>query len=143
MNPLNHVAIIMDGNGRWGIKYKNSRNSGLILKSAIFSWSKRFPSSFALCIQTSWKSFVQPASKSKCCPTASSSVHINLFLKSYTVKINYYAWLALLCVSIRKLLTSPPILASSNFRYTLKKRLGFTKFCRGKAYKTTMKTAKS
>ena len=28
MNPLNHVAIIMDGNGRWGIKYKNSRNSG-------------------------------------------------------------------------------------------------------------------
>ena len=28
MNPLNHVAIIMDGNGRWGLKYKNSRNEG-------------------------------------------------------------------------------------------------------------------
>ena len=28
MNPLNHVAIIMDGNGRWGLKYKNSRNKG-------------------------------------------------------------------------------------------------------------------
>ena len=28
MNPLNHVAIIMDGNGRWVLKYKNSRNSG-------------------------------------------------------------------------------------------------------------------
>ena len=28
MNPLNHVAIIMDGNGRWGLKYKNSRNIG-------------------------------------------------------------------------------------------------------------------
>ena len=28
MNPLNHVAIIMDGNGRWGIKYRNSRNAG-------------------------------------------------------------------------------------------------------------------
>ena len=28
MNPLNHVAIIMDGNGRWGLKNKNSRNSG-------------------------------------------------------------------------------------------------------------------
>jgi undecaprenyl diphosphate synthase len=28
MNPVNHVAIIMDGNGRWGIKYKNSRNAG-------------------------------------------------------------------------------------------------------------------
>ena len=28
MNHLNHVAIIMDGNGRWGLKYKNSRNAG-------------------------------------------------------------------------------------------------------------------
>ena len=28
MNPLNHVAIIMDGNGRWGMRYKNSRNAG-------------------------------------------------------------------------------------------------------------------
>ena len=28
MNPINHVAIIMDGNGRWGLKHKNSRNAG-------------------------------------------------------------------------------------------------------------------
>ena len=28
MNPLNHVAIIMDGNGRWGLKQKKSRNAG-------------------------------------------------------------------------------------------------------------------
>ena len=28
MNPLNHVAIIMDGNGRWGLKHKNSRTAG-------------------------------------------------------------------------------------------------------------------
>ena len=28
MNPLNHVAIIMDGNGRWGIRNRNSRNEG-------------------------------------------------------------------------------------------------------------------
>ena len=28
MNPLNHVAIIMDGNGRWGLKNRNSRNEG-------------------------------------------------------------------------------------------------------------------
>ena len=28
MNPIKHVAIIMDGNGRWGIKNKKSRNSG-------------------------------------------------------------------------------------------------------------------
>ncbi len=28
MNPINHVAIIMDGNGRWGLKHKNSRNEG-------------------------------------------------------------------------------------------------------------------
>ena len=28
MNPVKHVAVIMDGNGRWGIKHKNSRNAG-------------------------------------------------------------------------------------------------------------------
>ena len=28
MNPLNHVAIIMDGNGRWGLKKYDSRNKG-------------------------------------------------------------------------------------------------------------------
>ena len=28
MNPIKHVAIIMDGNGRWGIKNKKSRNVG-------------------------------------------------------------------------------------------------------------------
>ena len=28
MKPLNQVAIIMDGNGRWGLKYKNSRKAG-------------------------------------------------------------------------------------------------------------------
>ena len=28
MNPVKHVAIIMDGNGRWGIKHKDNRNLG-------------------------------------------------------------------------------------------------------------------
>ena len=28
MNLPKHVAIIMDGNGRWGLKNKNSRNLG-------------------------------------------------------------------------------------------------------------------
>ena len=28
MNSPKHVAIIMDGNGRWGVKNKNSRNLG-------------------------------------------------------------------------------------------------------------------
>ena len=28
MNPLTHVAIIMDGNGRWGLKNKRARNEG-------------------------------------------------------------------------------------------------------------------
>ena len=28
MNPIKHVAIIMDGNGRWGIKHKGTRNAG-------------------------------------------------------------------------------------------------------------------
>ena len=28
MNTLNHIAIIMDGNGRWGLKRRKSRNYG-------------------------------------------------------------------------------------------------------------------
>ena len=28
MNPVKHMAIIMDGNGRWGLRDKNSRNLG-------------------------------------------------------------------------------------------------------------------
>ncbi len=28
MNSPKHVAIIMDGNGRWGIRKKKSRNYG-------------------------------------------------------------------------------------------------------------------
>jgi undecaprenyl diphosphate synthase len=28
MNKLNHIAFIMDGNGRWGLKKKNNRNHG-------------------------------------------------------------------------------------------------------------------
>ena len=28
MNRVNHVAFIMDGNGRWGIKNKKGRNFG-------------------------------------------------------------------------------------------------------------------
>ena len=28
MNPANHVAIIMDGNGRWALKRGKSRNYG-------------------------------------------------------------------------------------------------------------------
>jgi len=28
MNPIKHMAIIMDGNGRWGLKHRNSRNLG-------------------------------------------------------------------------------------------------------------------
>jgi undecaprenyl diphosphate synthase len=28
MNNLNHIAFIMDGNGRWGVKKKNNRNYG-------------------------------------------------------------------------------------------------------------------
>ena len=49
MNELNHVAIIMDGNGRWGLKRKRSRNYGhlnglkavqIVIKSSI---RKRIP----------------------------------------------------------------------------------------------------
>ena len=38
MNPINHVAIIMDGNGRWGLKHKNSRNAGH--KAGLFTVEK-------------------------------------------------------------------------------------------------------
>ncbi len=30
MSNVNHVAIIMDGNGRWGLKKYNSRRKGHI-----------------------------------------------------------------------------------------------------------------
>ena len=30
MNPVNHVAIIMDGNGRWGIKHKQLKKCMVI-----------------------------------------------------------------------------------------------------------------
>ena len=43
MNPLNHVAIIMDGNGRWGLKNKNSRNAGH--KAGLFTVEKIIKSS--------------------------------------------------------------------------------------------------
>tara|TARA_B100001123_G_scaffold8505_1_gene10459 strand:- start:1768 stop:2445 length:678 start_codon:yes stop_codon:yes gene_type:complete len=38
MNPIKHVAIIMDGNGRWGIKNKKSRNLGH--KAGLFTVEK-------------------------------------------------------------------------------------------------------
>ena len=28
MNTLNHIAFIMDGNGRWGLRKKKNRNHG-------------------------------------------------------------------------------------------------------------------
>ena len=49
MNSINHVAIIMDGNGRWGLEKKRSRNYGhlqglkavqIVIKSSI---RKRIP----------------------------------------------------------------------------------------------------
>jgi len=49
MNKLNHVAIIMDGNGRWGLKKKKSRNYGHLkglksVEAAIkFSAIKKIP----------------------------------------------------------------------------------------------------
>ncbi len=49
MNKLNHVAIIMDGNGRWGLKKKKTRNYGHLkglksVEAAIrFSVIKKIP----------------------------------------------------------------------------------------------------
>ena len=41
MNKLNHVAIIMDGNGRWGLKKKKSRNLGH--KAGLTTIEKKIP----------------------------------------------------------------------------------------------------
>ena len=49
MNVLNHVAIIMDGNGRWGLKEGKTRNYGHLkglqsIESIIkFSIAKKIP----------------------------------------------------------------------------------------------------
>ena len=49
MNKLNHVAFIMDGNGRWGKKKKRSRNYGhlkgveVVKKIVSFSIKKKIP----------------------------------------------------------------------------------------------------
>ena len=49
MNPINHVAIIMDGNGRWGIKKGRSRNFGhreglkVVEKIIFLSIKKKIP----------------------------------------------------------------------------------------------------
>ena len=54
MNKLNHVAFIMDGNGRWGLKKKKSRNYGHLkgvqtVKDIVASSLKqKIPSSKAL-----------------------------------------------------------------------------------------------
>ena len=51
MNPIKHVAVIMDGNGRWGLKNKKSRNLGhkaglktveMIIKESIKKKNKIF-----------------------------------------------------------------------------------------------------
>ena len=55
MNKLNHVAIIMDGNGRWGIKKNQSRNFGHLhqYQSIIFyrnsSINLKIPFRYLLC----------------------------------------------------------------------------------------------
>jgi len=49
MNPINHIAIIMDGNGRWGIKKGRSRNFGhreglkVVEKIIFLSIKKKIP----------------------------------------------------------------------------------------------------
>ena len=62
MNPVNHVAIIMDGNGRWGLKQKKSRNAGhkaglksveLIIKKSI-EYNIKFLTLFAFSTEN-WK----------------------------------------------------------------------------------------
>ena len=52
MNELNHVAIIMDGNGRWGLKKKRTRNyghlKGINVVETVIKLSIRFKIPFQL-----------------------------------------------------------------------------------------------
>ena len=69
MNPLNHVAIIMDGNGRWGLKYKNSRNeghkSGLITVEKIIKESIKYNIKFLTLYAFSTENWKRPKTEIK------------------------------------------------------------------------------
>ena len=69
MNPLNHVAIIMDGNGRWGLKYKNSRNeghkSGLITVEKIIKESVKYNIKFLTLYAFSTENWKRPKTEIK------------------------------------------------------------------------------
>ena len=45
MNPVKHVAIIMEGNGRWGIKKKKSRKQSTDIDSIheLYINTSKFP----------------------------------------------------------------------------------------------------
>jgi undecaprenyl diphosphate synthase len=64
MNPLNHVAIIMDGNGRWGLKHKKSRNqghkAGLISVEKIIKASLKFKLKFLTLYAFSTENWKRP-----------------------------------------------------------------------------------
>jgi len=64
MNPLNHVAIIMDGNGRWGLKHKKSRNqghkAGLISVEKIIKASLKFKIKFLTLYAFSTENWKRP-----------------------------------------------------------------------------------
>ncbi|MDC3074740.1 polyprenyl diphosphate synthase [Candidatus Pelagibacter sp.] len=79
MNPLKHVAIIMDGNGRWGIKNKNSRNAGhkqgLITVEQVIKTSIKYKIKFLTLFAFSTENWKRPKKEI-----------IYLFLKK---KINY------------------------------------------------------
>ena len=62
MNPIKHVAIIMDGNGRWGLKHNKSRNYGhraglkTVEKIIKISLKKRIPYSTLFAFSTeNWR----------------------------------------------------------------------------------------
>ena len=69
MNPLNHVAIIMDGNGRWGLKYKNSRNeghkSGLITVEKIIKETLKYNIKFLTLYAFSTENWKRPKTEIK------------------------------------------------------------------------------
>ena len=78
MNPIKHVAIIMDGNGRWGIKNKKSRNmghkAGLASVEKIIKKTVQKKSSFSHC--TLFRLKIGKDQKERC-------IFYLIFLKSF------------------------------------------------------------
>ena len=83
-NKIGHVAIIMDGNGRWGLKHKNSRNLGH--KEGL----KTVEMVMKYCVKKKIKFLTLYAFSTENWKRSSKEIS---FLKSFTLKIGVFQFL--------------------------------------------------